>query len=192
MARSEAAHDAGTTPLALDLWTAQPPALDGRLRDWLTGEGLLTERLRKLGTGPLSLRVVHQDLGTLGAEQRALLGVTSESCLRREVELCIARTPMVYAQTLVPDSTLRALPWLAELGDSPLGEMLQALSGVTRAAYEYADLSPADPLAARAQRDLPPEARGMLPARRGLVTIRGHALLVHEAFLPSLAARALA
>ena len=38
----------------------------------------------------------------------------------------------------MPDSTLCAHPWLAELGDSALGETLSDLSGVERSSYEYA------------------------------------------------------
>ena len=44
----------------------------------------------------------------------------------------------MFAQTVIPDSTLCAHPWLAELGDASLGETLSELSGVERSSYEYA------------------------------------------------------
>ena len=192
MARSEAAHDTRTTPLALDLWTADPPDLDARIANWLAEPGPISARLRALTGDETRLRVGPQGLATLGAEPRLLLGVTTDNCFVREIELLARREPCLYAQTLVPDSTLRAYPWLAELGDSPLGDMLAALSGVTRSTFEYADLPPAHPLAARAQRDVPPGAQVTLPARRATITVRGHALLVQDVFLPALLAHAVA
>jgi len=192
MARSEAAHEARTTPLALDLWMASPAELDTRIADWLTDATPLMARLRTFAGGELTLRIVQQGLATLGGEQRLLLGVESENCFVREIELFTRREPCVFAQTLIPDSTLHAYPWLAELGDSPLAEMLGALSGVTRSAFEYADLPPAHPLAVRAQRDIPPDAQVTLPARRSSFSLRGHALLVQEVFLPALLAHAVA
>jgi len=43
----------------------------------------------------------------------------------------------VFAQTIMRTRRC-APPWLAELGDSALGETLSDLSGVERSAYEYA------------------------------------------------------
>ena len=63
---------------------------------------------------------------------------------------------------------------------------------MTRSAFEYADLPPAHPLAARAQREVPPDAQVTLPARRSIITVRGNTLLVQEVFLPALLARAIA
>ncbi len=192
MARSELALDTRTAPLALDLWTTRPLAVAPGLAQWLAEPGLLTARLTGATGGEVRLKVVQQELATFSAEQRSLLGSSGDTGYSREIELCIGRVPWVYAQTLVPDATLRACPWLAELGDSPLGEMLGALSGVSRGAFEYADLSAAHPLAARAQRAVPGESRLTLPARRALVRVRDWPLLVQEVFLPPLLAHAVA
>ena len=56
----------------------------------------------------------------------------------------------VFAQTVIPDSTLCVHPWLGELGDSPSGEILSELSGVERSSYEYAWL-PAEHALTRAR-----------------------------------------
>ena len=180
-----------TAPLALDLWTAQPPAVDARLGEWLAEPGLLSARIRA-AAGELRLKVIRQELGTPGAEQRELLRTAADTVYSREVQLCALGRPWVYARTLIPDATLRSCPWLAELGDSPLDEMLQALSGVTRTPFEYAELSPAHELAARAQHDVADAARLTVPARRCLVAIRGRGMLVQEVFLPGVSAHAVA
>ncbi len=192
MARSEASHESRTTPLALDLWTAGAPELDARIAGWLTEPDPLSACLRPLAGGEITLRIVQQGLATLSAEQRLLLGVEAESCFVREIELFARREPWVFAQALIPDATLESHPWLAELGDSPLEQTLGALTGVSRSAFEYADLPPAHPLAARAQRDVPRDAQVTLPARRSTLAVRGHALLLQEVFLPALLATAVA
>lgn len=192
MARSDVGTDPRTAPLALDLWTAQPGTVDPRLGEWLAEDGLLNVRLKFIAGGETRLRVVRQELSTLSAEQRARLGVDGENCFARDVELCIGRVAWVYAQTLVPDTTLAMLPWLAELGDTPLGEMLTALGEVTRSSFEYAELPAAHPLCAQAQRAMDPQARSTLHARRAVYALRGLPLLVQELFLPSLVAHALA
>jgi chorismate--pyruvate lyase len=91
----------------------------------------------------------------------------------------------VFCQTIVPDSTLIAHPWLAEMGDSALGETLADLSGVERSAYEYAWLPTAEAVTARALRDAEIKPAGLW-ARRARITLRGAPLLAQELFLPSM------
>ena len=90
----------------------------------------------------------------------------------------------VFEQTVMPDSTLCAHPWLAELGDAALGETLSDLSGVERSSYEYAWLSAEDPVTARALRDAEVKPAGLW-ARRSRVSLRGAPLLIQELFLPA-------
>jgi len=100
------------------------------------------------------------------------------------VELSCADQVWVFAQSVIPDATLCAHPWLAELGDSPLGELLATLSGVERSSYEYAWLRADDPLSARALRGADVAPQGLW-ARRSRILLRGAPLLAQEAFLPS-------
>ena len=178
-----------TAPLPLNLWTTSLPPVDARLASWLAEPGLLTDRLRTLGAGELRLTVVRQCLDILATEHRTLLGVGAENGFMREIELQVGGEPCIYAQTLVPDATLARFPWLAELGDSPLGETLGVLDGIQREPFEFAELPAVHPLAARAQRDIANEARETLVARRALVSLRGQPLLVQELFLPALRRR---
>ena len=106
--------------------------------------------------------------------------------LFREVELCCADQVWVFAQTVIPDSTLCAHPWLAELGDClARRDCSTTLSGVERSSYEYA-LAAARTirLSARALRGADVAPAGLW-ARRSRILLRGAPLLAQEAFLPA-------
>ena len=91
----------------------------------------------------------------------------------------------VFGQTVIPDSTLCVHPWLAELGDSALGETLADLSGVERGPYEYAWLPTAEAVTARALRDAEIKPAGLW-ARRARIAMRAAPLLTQELFLPAM------
>jgi chorismate--pyruvate lyase len=160
-------------------------SVEGPLRPWLIGKGLLTERLRAVCGDRFALRLVAQTTGLLSAAQRSALGTDDSAAFFRDVEMCCADRVWVYAQTVVPDSTLSAHPWLAELGDAALGETLAGLSGFERRSYEFAWLAADEPLCAKALRhaDIGPPG---LWARRSRLVLRGSPLLVQEMFLPAM------
>jgi chorismate--pyruvate lyase len=166
------------------LAAAVPPAL----RSWLTEPGLLTDRIRELCGERLRFRM----LGPLRAlslsdELHARLGGYDERGLAREIEFRCLHERVVYAQTVLPDSTVRAHPWLRELGDSPIGESLRRAGGVlAREPLEYAPLPPEHVLALAASEGSP-DARGVtLWARRAVYRLDGLGILVQEVFLPAL------
>jgi chorismate--pyruvate lyase len=159
--------------------------VDAQLRAWLIGKGLLSLRMKAVCGERFALRLVDQWTGLLGAAHKSALRIEDNAGLFRDVEMCCAEKVWVFAQTVVPDSTLCAHPWLAELGDSPLGETLSDLSGVERGAYEYAWLPAEDAVTARALRDAEIKPAGLW-ARRSRVTLRGAPLLMHELFLPAM------
>jgi chorismate--pyruvate lyase len=160
-------------------------SVDAHLRPWLIGKGLLTERLRAVCGARFELRVADQLTGVLHASHRAALRVDDNAGLFREVEMFCGDQVWVFGQTVIPDSTLSVHPWLAELGDSALGETLSVLSGVERSAYEYAWLTAGDDIAARALRGAEIKPAGLW-ARRSRIALRGAPMLVHELFLPNL------
>lgn len=175
--------------LPLELWMPGVELLrdvpDG-LASWLTENGTLTARIRATSRdGRCRLRVLDQRVGFLTKEQQAVLDTAVASCFVREIELVAGEEPWVFAQTLVPDTTLELHPWLAELGDSPLGETLAEVGGLERGPFEYATLPAAHPLAARAL-EYADEEPDFLWARRSWFAIRGRRLLVQEVFLPAL------
>jgi chorismate--pyruvate lyase len=159
--------------------------MDAQLRPWLIGKGLLTQRLKTACGDRFSLRLVDQWTGLLSASHRAVLRTEDSAGLFRDVEMCCGGNVWVFGQTIVPDATLMVHPWLAELGDSALGETLNLLSGVERSSYEYAWLPTEEAVTARALRDAEIKPAGLW-ARRARISLRGAPLLTQELFLPSM------
>jgi chorismate--pyruvate lyase len=160
-------------------------SMDAQLRPWLIGKGLLTLRLREACGARFALRLVDQWTGLLSASHKAALRLEDNAGLFRDEEMCCGENVWVFGQAIVPDSTLSLHPWLAELGDSALGETLSDLSGVERYSYEYAWLPTQETVTARALRDAEIKPAGLW-ARRARVTLRGAPLLTQELFLPSM------
>lgn len=159
--------------------------VDAAVQPWLIGKGLLTQRMKAACGDKFASRLTDLWTGLLDETHKAGLRVADNAGLFREVELCNGDQVWVFAQTVIPDSTLCLHPWLAELGDSSLGETLSELSGVERSSCEYALLPPDDALAGRALREADLK-RARLWARRSRVQLRGAPLLVQEVFLPAL------
>ena len=129
-------------------------------------------------------RLVEQWTGLLSGELKACLKVGDSAALFNEVELSCDDQVWVFVQSVIPDDTLCLHPWLAELGDCSLGELIATLSGVERSSYEYGWLPADDALSARALRDADLAPQGLW-ARRSRILLRGAPLLAQEAFLPS-------
>ena len=158
--------------------------MDAQVRSWLIGKGLISVRLKAVCGERFALRLVDQWTGLLSAAHRSALRSPDNAGLFRDVEMSRAETVWVFAQTIMPDSTLCAHPWLAELGDSALCETLGDLSGVERSSYEYAWLPVDEAVTARALRDAELKPTGLW-ARRSRVALRGAPLLIQELFLPA-------
>src|ERR1700681_4918957 len=159
--------------------------VDAHVRPWLIGKGLLTLRMKAVCGERFALRLVDQWTGLLTAAHKSVPRVPDNAGLFRDVEMCCGEQVWVFAQTIMPDSTLCAHPWLAELGDTALGETLSDLSGVERSPYEYAWLPVSDPVTARALRDAEIKPAGLW-GRRARIALRGAPLLTQELFLPSM------
>jgi chorismate lyase len=142
---------------------------DARLRSWLLTPGLLTQRMRD----------------TCGARFR--MNILSERNERgdhlREIELCCDGVAWVWAQTRVPAATLAAEPWLAQIGETALGEALAAHGAVRRPEFNYGRLyDDIDVVgAALARRALPAQP---LWVRRSVFELGAHTLTLREVFLP--------
>lgn len=160
-------------------------AMEPHLRPWLIGKGLLSERMKATCAERFALRLLHQWSGLLGAAHRSALRCSDDAGLFRDVEMCCGGQVWVFAQAAIPDSTLSAHPWLAELGESALGETLTGLSAVERSSYEYAWLTVDQPVTARALRNAEVKPAGLW-ARRSRLSLRGAPLLEQELFLPAM------
>ena len=148
---------------------AVPPPV---LLSWLTDPGLLTARLRQQCGTNFRLEVLEAIAHQSPASQHDEL---------RRIVLWCGDEPCVYAETLLPDDTTAAHPWLKELGNEPLGETLQTRSDLSRSTFEYAFLTPAQMPAT-----LPGQNDTSLWARRSSFYIGDTSLLVTEIFLPGI------
>ena len=179
--------------------SAVPPALWGPLErveqhassallSWLAEPGLLTARIRALCGERMRFRMLGPLRSSrLSDELQARLGLHDQRCLLREIEFCCDGERVVYAQTVLPESTLQRYPWLRELGDSPLGESLrQASEPLEREPLEYAALPPDSALAIAASDATPDAQQETLWARRGVYRLGARPILVQEVFLPAL------
>ena len=174
--------------LPFDMWAPGVEVLrdlEPSVRELLTDSGPLIRRAERAGAAAVAARLIEQRLGFLSREQQALLVAPASSCLVREVVLSGDGEAWVFAQSLVPDHTLEAHPWLAELGDASLCGTLASVEGVGYGAFEFAPLPAVHPLAARALAGSA-ESPAMLWARRRWVALRGRRLLMQEVFLPEL------
>ncbi len=187
MAKSDPlAFTTSALPLSLDQWTTSAPVEDLVVRDWLQSLEALPSKLQALESEPVRIKVLEQCLSILSAEQQETLHALHANCLLRELELRAAGTAMIYVQLVIPDATLRAYPWLAELADSDLDTLLEGMPGITRGEFEFSQLSAEHGLAQRAQVKIEAGERAAVFARRRVLTLNGHALLVQEVFLPTL------
>jgi chorismate lyase len=159
--------------------------VDPQLRPWLIGKGLLTQRLKAVCAEKFALRLVDQWSGVLNTSHKSALRSVDNAGLFREVEMSCGAQVWVFAQTVMPDSTLCAHPWLAELGGSALGETLSGLSGFERSSYEYGYVPAEHALGARALRFAPAKPAGVW-ARRSRMWLRSAPLLIQELFLPAM------
>jgi|ERR1700761_3969653 len=160
-------------------------SIEPHLRPWMTGKELLTVRLREACGARYALHLVDQWTGLLTATHQSVLRSEDSAGLFRDVELCCGENVWVFEQIVIPDSTLCVHPWLAELGESALGETLADLSGFERAPYEYAWLPAEEQVTTRALRDAQITPAGLW-GRRARIALRGAPLLVQELFLPAM------
>ncbi len=108
--------------IAGQLSSATAVSVPHSLRSWLLDRGSLTERLRTLGA-PVSVRVLAEQ------HQVALTACphwpVGSPLWIREVLLCVAEVPWVYALTEIPLTTLSVRSEaLQGLGSTPLGTLL--------------------------------------------------------------------
>ena len=186
MRKSATSGYSATPSLPLDLWVRGDDLatrLPAPLASWLGEPGLLTERIQAESRSPVAVHVVEERLAFLNGEQQAILEAPAASCFARRVELNSAGRTWVYAETLIPDHTLEAHPWLAELGDSSLGSTLAACADLSRGSFEFAPLPATHPLAVQALSRAAMDA-AVVWARRSWFALGGRRLLVQEVFMP--------
>ncbi len=166
---------------------ALPSPLPAGLGDWLTTRGSLTRRLRGRCGTDFRLEVLREGWLEPPAPEAAMLGIDGGEVRERRIRMHCADHPCLYAHTLAPRDTLQAHPWLARLGDRPLGEVLEGRRDVERSPFEYVTVGPGVALFDEAVADTGVSA-AHLWARRSVFSIGSARVLVCEVFLPGIAA----
>ncbi len=158
------------------------------LRDWLFDSSSLTARLVRWcgGTGPdaFHVRLLKQGADIPAPDEREPLHIgTGRKALIRQVKLYCGETPLVYARTVIPMTTLTGRQRVyGNLGTRPLGAMLFADKSMRRESVKVTCLAPGHPF-----HELAGAGDEPLWGRRSVFYVGGKPLLVSEFFLPSLA-----
>lgn len=137
--------------------------------------------------------MVGQHLGPVHRDEARLLGLRAgERAWVREVLLVAEGRPVVFARSLLPRRNVRgAWNLFHGIGSRPLGEALFADPAISRLPLACRRLDRRDARYHRAlvalTRHAPAQAMPRaLWARRSIFLLRGRALMVSEAFLPSI------
>jgi len=173
-------------PAGGDAWLPYAECRDrvpAALEPWLAEPGLLTARVRAACGTATRLHMLRLDPAPLDAHVARRLGVEDATCLLREIEFTCGARRWIFAQTVLPLSSVKHHPWLRELGDRALGESLSAVEDARREPLEYLELHGRHPLAQAAGADA---STGSLWARRAVYRLGDWPILVQEVFLPAL------
>lgn len=159
-------------PARRQRWRLRPPR---PLLHWLDEPGSLTARLQQLAGGRLQVRVLGEGWGRATAEERRALRLPArERPWVREVMLCCDGQDWVQARSILPRGSLVGVGRrLTRLGNRSLGGLLFRDPALQRGDISCAALD--HPL-------------GRVWARRSILHLHGHPVLVAEAFLPALLA----
>ncbi len=147
---------------------------DPAMRSWLLTPGLLTQRIREAAGDGFAMHCLHE--GLLDGEHV------------REIDMCCDGVVWMFAHTRVPVATLKAQPWLGQIGTRTLGEALADRQNLRREDFRYAQLYPDSWLTERALRHarLAPQP---LWVRHSAFNVDGSPFDLYEAFLPTIGRR---
>ena len=155
--------------------------LPGRVEDWLAEPGSLTARIRARCANGFRFRLLDE-------RQEQNIVIFDDIASRvfcREITLGCGDTPLVFARTRIPVTTLAAHPWLGELGERPLGARLFDEPGYMRGRFRVARLGAGDALYDYVNENVAPLSASLW-ARRARVELDGKPFEICECFLPGL------
>lgn len=167
-------------------------SLSPQMENWLFDASSLTARLIERCGPSFHVKLLSQAYTLMNAEEKAVMGLShGHAALIRQVLLCDGDTPLVYARTVIPVSTLKgALRRYANLGERPLGAMLFADRTMRRGEVE---VTPALPerccnIKEWSLKELNQaiETKSIIWGRRSVFSVSERPILVSEYFLPTL------
>jgi chorismate--pyruvate lyase len=153
---------------------------------WICSDSSLTVKIKELGIA-FSVELLSQVYRPVTSEINSLLNVIDESALFREVLLKQGNTPLVYAQTIMPTSSVTGTEsMLSELGNQSLGQVLFQSPQAIRSNIEFAIVEPNSQLGQYIEQQLLQPINSTCFIRRSVFHLNGKPLLVCECFLPAL------
>ena len=161
-------------------------SLSAAHQDWIGCESSLTVRVKEMGIA-FNVELLSQFNKPLLTDHQNKLNTADTSGLHREVLLKQGDLPLVYAQTLMPDSTISGTEkMLAELGNQSLGQVLFQSPQAIRGEIEYARVDQTSELGVFVSSQLHQPMSEPCYIRRSLFHLNNKPLLVCECFLPAL------
>ena len=159
---------------------------DVNVQSWICSESSLTVKIKQLGTA-FSVELLNQVNKSFSLDMQSLLAVNDNSALFREVLLKQGNNPLVYAQTIIPDSTITGTEsMLSALGNQSLGQVLFQSPQAQRGDIEFSIVEPDSQLGKYIEQQLQQPIESTCYIRRSVFHLNGKPLLVCECFLPAL------
>jgi len=158
-----------------------------KVRHWLVDQGSLTQRLINACHGNFYVQIFDEYWAKPFYSEQTTLGInTGELAFIREVHLFCDSQAVVFARTVIPQSTLKGeLQKLTRLGERPLGAVLFSNQKIHRGQMQVARIDSQHAVydAALYDTDI---ADIPIWGRRSVFNLVDKPLLVSEIFLPSI------
>ena len=168
-------HDAAAHPLR--------HTLSAQLQSWLQDPGSLTQRLQHQ-LAAFNVQVLrHQPAPLTSDELASIKPWHAEMTQCREVLLCDAMEPTVFARSIIPQANQGLLHTLQHIGTQPLGEALFTHPNIAIGPFQWAYFAPDSQVGALNQQLT--GTRTALWGRRRSFLVDNSAVLVAEVFLSS-------
>lgn len=165
---------------------SQSLAANKGLKSWVCSESSLTVKIKELGTA-FSVEVLNQCYQAIDEKTQQQLNTKDSVALIREVLLKQGDKPLIYAQTIIPESTIVCTESrLAELGNQSLGQVLFQSKETQRGHIEVSTVSDSSALGSFIQNKLGQALTDVCFIRRSTFNLNNKPLIVNECFLPLL------
>ena len=96
---------------------------NAEIKSWLLEQGPITKRIKSIAE--FRLELIQDELSDATEDEILFLKIDSEEIRIREVILYGNENPMVFARTIIPNTTIeKGLRELGKIGNKPLGDIL--------------------------------------------------------------------
>ena len=96
---------------------------NAEIKSWLLEQGPITKRIKSIAE--FRLELIQDELSDATDDEILFLKIDSEEIRIREVILYGNENPIVFARTIIPNTTIeKGLKELGKIGNKPLGDIL--------------------------------------------------------------------